>query len=239
MDPIVEHKLLALVSVAYADRVQCGQPGCGHSVYRQIHVVQEGEKLRVLGSTCFSKRYGSAAALGSARFGEGGGRPLTPEERQLLVENAALLLARFEDEERARALVPTPAQQLALKPVKPPPGPAPRLASRPVFTSVNASPWNWMKPLTSMAYFKLKDGTGWVRVQRTDGKQLLVPWPAFDGWEEALPARIGSVDSACGGYVLDDVVAAVKYLRSLGEWEKVGGVWRDIAAEAAKKATGR
>lgn len=53
MDPIVEHKLLALVSVAYADRVQCGQPGCGHSVYRQIHVVQEGDKLRVLGSNLF------------------------------------------------------------------------------------------------------------------------------------------------------------------------------------------
>lgn len=73
MDPIVEHKRLARMSVAYDDRVQCGQSGCGHSVYRQIHVVQEGEKLRVLGSACFSKGYGSAAALGSGRFGGGGG----------------------------------------------------------------------------------------------------------------------------------------------------------------------
>lgn len=56
--------LLAIVSVEYEDRVRCGQPSCGHSVYRRIHVVREDEKLLVLGSTCFEKRYGTATVLG-------------------------------------------------------------------------------------------------------------------------------------------------------------------------------
>ncbi|MDI1270480.1 MAG: hypothetical protein PSV40_15440 [Polaromonas sp.] len=238
MDTIVEHKLLAIVSVDHADRIQCGQPGCGHSVYRQIHVVKDGEKPLVLGSTCFAKRYGSAAALGSPRFGGGGGRPLTAEERSLLVDNTALLLTRFE-EERARTLMPEPSEPLTFKPRVPLLSPESRLSPLPAFTSAKATPWKWAKPLTSMAYFKLKDGTGWVRIQRTDGKQLLVPWPTFEGWDEALPANIGLVDSACGGYVLANLVATVKYLRSIGQWDMVGGVWRDIAAEVAKRATGR
>lgn len=237
MDPIVEHQLLAIVSVDHADRVQCGQPGCGHSVYRQIHVVKEGEKLLVLGSTCFAKRYGSAAALGTPRFGRGSGRPLTTEERRLLVENTALLITRFE-EERARTLTPAPTEPLTFKRV-PPLVPESRFPALPAFTSPKPTPWKWAKPMTSMAYFKLKDGTAWVRIQRTDGKQLLVPWPTFEGWDEALPANIGFVDSACSGYVLADLVATVKYLRSIGEWDIVGGVWRDIAAEVAKRAIGR
>lgn len=238
MEPVVDHKLFAIVSVDYADRVQCGQLGCGHSVYRQIHVVQEGEKTFVLGSTCFAKRYGSIAALGSPRFGGGGGRPLTTEERTFLVENTVLLMTRFE-EERARAHMLTSSEPHPIKPLARPSGSTSRIASVPAFTSAKAIPWNWEKPLTSFAYFKLKDGTGWVRIQRTDGKQLLVPWPTFEGWDEALPANIGLVDSTCSGYVLADLVATVKYLRSIGEWDMVSGVWREIAAEVAKRAIGR
>ena len=91
-------KLLAIVSVEHADRVRCGQPTCGHSVYRRIHVVRESEKLLVVGSTCFAKRYGTDGALGMARFGGGEGRMLTDEERQLLLNNTEALIARFEEE---------------------------------------------------------------------------------------------------------------------------------------------
>lgn len=163
---------------------------------------------------------------------------MTTEERKLLVENTVLLMTRFE-EERARARMLTPSRPLPIKPLAPPPGPTSRMAPVPAFTSAKAIPWKWAKPLTSIAYFKLKDGTGWVRIQRADGKQLLVPWPTFEGWDEALPANIGLVDSACSGYVLADLVATVKYLRSIGEWDIVGGVWRDIAAEVAKRDAGR
>lgn len=34
-------KLLAIVSVDPAKRVQCQNPGCGHGVYAAIHVVEK------------------------------------------------------------------------------------------------------------------------------------------------------------------------------------------------------
>jgi len=78
-------ELLAIVGVDQSQRVRCGQPGCGHSVYRHIHVVREGADLIVLGSTCFEKRYGGISILGAPRYGGGSGKQLTEEERLLLV----------------------------------------------------------------------------------------------------------------------------------------------------------
>ena len=34
-------RLRAIVTVDEQDRVRCQQPGCGHSVYAAIHVVEE------------------------------------------------------------------------------------------------------------------------------------------------------------------------------------------------------
>ncbi len=90
-----------------------------------------------------------------------------------------------------------------------------------------------MKPGTSFGYFKLNDGTGWVRVQRNDGQQMLAPWPMFEGWDEALPAHIGAAHLDFGAYALRDVVGAVEYLRRQTVREKVSGLWRDIASVAS------
>jgi len=224
-------KLLAIVSVEHDDRVRCGQPNCGHSVYRRIHVVRENSKLLVLGSTCFAKRYGADTALGGAKYGGGEGRPLTEAERQLLVSNTEALLAQFE-EEAAR-----------LQPAKVKPAP-PAIQSKPVTASPphfhlpahRETPWEWVKPWTSVLYLKLKDGSGWIRAQRRDEKHVLVPWPAFDGWDEALPPLFGQADNEYGGYVLPDVVPALQYLRNQSEWETKPGRWSDVMAEIASKS---
>jgi len=225
-------KLLAIVSVEHADSVRCGQPTCGHSVYRRIHVVRESEKLLVLGSTCFAKRYGTDGALGMARFGGGEGRMLTDEERQLLLNNTEALIARFEEE---AALL----QAAKVKPVPTALQPSPVNAS-PRATAVNypqETPWAWVKPWSSVVYLKLKDGSGWIRAQRKDDKHLLVPWPVFDGWDEALPPLFGPIDSECGGHVLPDVATALRYLRNQAEWETKPGRWRDVMAEIANRTT--
>jgi len=241
MNTTTTAKLLAIVSVEHEDRVKCGQPGCGHSIYRAIHVVKDSGSLVVLGSTCFAKRYGSPATLGTARFGTGdGGRTLTAEERMLLVDNTAELLVRFEAEElaQAKALADTKLVHVipqVHQPLKPkfdsPTVPRTNWAAMPGYSASSPTPWNWMKPLTSMAYFRLRDGTGWVRVQHRDSRQLLLPWPVFDGWDEAFPPSIGVVDSDCGGYVLPaDVRASISYLRSRAEHELVTGIWKEIVA---------
>ena len=240
MDQHTAPQLLAIVEVPPADRVLCGQPGCGHSVWKAIHVVKDGTELLVLGSTCFEKRYGFGHALGAPHYGSGGdSRKLTSEERQLLAENTAELLARFEEEERIRAEALAAAQAEAKAAaaarlaalVRPAPLREPRTVEVMAFNPVKTSPYPWMKPGTSLCYFKLRDGSGWVRVQRKDGKQILVPWPAADGWDEALPAHIGLADQEHGGYVVENLQAAVAYLRKVGDWDKVFGSWKELTSQ--------
>jgi hypothetical protein len=89
--------------------------------------------------------------------------------------------------------------------------------------------WPWMKPGTSLGYFKLRDGSGWVRVQRQDNQHMLVPWPEVDGWEEAMPARLGTPYPALGGYLIHNVQDAVAYLIRAGEPCRVFGSIRELA----------
>jgi hypothetical protein len=244
MDQNTAPQLLAIVEVSPAGRVLCGQPGCGHSVWKAIHVVRDGTELLVLGSTCFEKRYGNGHSLGVPHYGGGGeSRKLTSQECQLLAENTAELLARFKEEERvcAQALALAQAEATATATaaaaarlaafVRPVPSRVPRTADIFVFNSVKPPPCPWMKPATSLGYFKLRDGSGWVRVQRKDGQQILVPWPAADGWDEALPAHIGLADLEHGGYVVADLRTAVEYLRKVGDWDRVFGSWKELTSQ--------
>lgn len=110
---MTEFRLLAVVEVPQADRVVCQAPGCQHPVFRRIHVVRKDGQLTVLGSECFKKLFGEGHSAPS--YGTGEGRLLTPEERQLLVENTARLIAQFEAEhlaalERARVAAELRAQ---------------------------------------------------------------------------------------------------------------------------------
>lgn len=211
-------------------------------MYRAIHVVKDGNGLLVLGSTCFAKRFGSGKAqLGTASFGGGDGRKLTAEERQLLVNNTAELLARFEAEERRRveALAAAAARELdertrhALK------APAVSLTNSrpqglPAMNTVKTPSWPWVKSNASFGYFKLHDGSSWVRVLHKNGRHILVPWPDTEGWDEALPGYLGTPDQEIGGYVLADVQKTVAYLQTIGEPCRVFGTWRDLIKFCSK-----
>lgn len=94
-------QLLAIVGVEKDDRVVCQAPGCGHGVYRRIHVVRlDDGHLGVYGSDCFERLF-SHLVRRSPQYGSGEGRDLTPEERLMLAENTERLIARFEDEHQA------------------------------------------------------------------------------------------------------------------------------------------
>jgi len=91
-------QLLAVVEVDKADRVVCQAQGCGHGVYRRIHVVRQVDgSLGVYGSDCFDKLFGHLADK-APTYGSGDGRELTAEERQMLAENTERLIAQFEAE---------------------------------------------------------------------------------------------------------------------------------------------
>lgn len=152
----------------------------------------------VLGSTCFQKRYGSATALGKALYWGGKDILLTTEERALLMENTQALLSRFEAEEarlreeaeqkllrlRAEFARRSLSKQASVAATIQIPGMR-GMPLRGVF------PWPWMMPGSSVAAFKLRDGSGWLRVQHKNRKHFIVPWPSFDGWEESLPPVVG------------------------------------------------
>lgn len=187
-------RLMAVVEVDKSERVYCAQPGCHNTVYKAIHIVKEAGQLLVLGSTCFEKRYGSLKALGKAQHWGGNGKLLTSEERALLEQNTQALLARFEEEEVGLRQEPElKLQRLretslrASSAIKEPTIPLRHMPTVRSMAPRGVFPWPWMMPASSVAAFKLRDGTGWVRVQHKDRRQFIVPWPTFDGWEEALP----------------------------------------------------
>lgn len=218
-------QLLAVVCFdSKKEQVKCGYPGCKHYVYRKIHVVEDAGEISILGSTCFAKKYRGKEPLGTANFSYGGeGKMLTAEERELLLQNTAALIARFEQERKARQ------QQDEQSRILPPPSAVSLAVQRsPSVVAVAESPWPWQRLQSSNWYILLQDGSGWVRVQHTDGKQLLVPWPVFDGWDEALPPQVGEPSEEFGGYVLSNVPAALDYLRARRDWESKAGRWKDV-----------
>lgn len=90
--------LLAIVEVDKADRIQCQAEGCGHSVYKRIHVVLAGLEFKVLGSQCYERLYGQTSEAAAPQYGSGTGKLLTAEERLVLVENTAAFIEALEAE---------------------------------------------------------------------------------------------------------------------------------------------
>jgi len=100
--------LAVIVEVPFEDRVQCQCKACGHAVYRQVHIITWTDgRIECWGQSCYERELGATVQgrAGKAIRGSGGGRVLTPEERELLRHNREQLIAKFrkEEEERAQA----------------------------------------------------------------------------------------------------------------------------------------
>lgn len=227
--------LKAIVSVNKEDRVRCGEVGCGRSVFRAIHVVQDDDVLLVLGSTCFAMRYGGSDALGNPSYGRSSGRQLTEAEREMLASNTAALLARFqaEDEEKERLQIEVLSRSVAPLAIT---HPANHVSQQPLSTGLFNSPWPWANLGKSMLYISFADGTAWIRVEHKDGKQRLVPWPKSDGWDEAWPASVGNVDLELGCLFVSDIKSAITHLRKYSAFDKVVGNLRELNALIAQNA---
>jgi len=158
--------LLAVVEVDKADRIQCQADGCGHSVYKRIHIVLAGLKFKVLGSQCYERLYGRTTLTSQApQYGTGAGRLLTQEERLILVENtaafiealeaervelervAALEAAQLRKNESARAAIrPAPAEQQSERPQY-----IAKDARSPIYEGGEMLRWRWKTPEATTA----------------------------------------------------------------------------------------
>lgn len=94
--------LLAIVEVPYGDRVRCMANGCGHSVYKQVHILRHGGSLQVYGSTCFAREFhGHIVKTSKPHLTGSVVRTLTSEERELLATNTERLIQQLESEHAA------------------------------------------------------------------------------------------------------------------------------------------
>lgn len=158
--------LLAVVEVDKADRIQCQAEGCGHSVYKRIHVVLAGLEFKVLGSQCYDRLHGQTALCGhTPQYGSGSGRLLTPEERLVLVENTAAFIEALEVERvelESRAALQADwqrqnelarATRLIVLPVQRPEPPEhiDRDVRSPIYEGGEMLRWRWKSPQTTAA----------------------------------------------------------------------------------------
>lgn len=210
-------RLLAIVAVPSARRVMCQQPGCGHSIYAAIHVVEENGSILVLGSKCFVKRYGHERALGEPSYSAGGGNGsvLSEEQRQMLINNAAELMACFKDQHE-QATAASQAKLRALRERFVPPAVMRRPAA-PASLYPSTHPWPWQHEKNgSVGVVRAPDGQCWIRVQHKDGSQKIVPWPVFDGWDETFPPSFGVAETDIGAYSVPNIMKAMQWLKERG-----------------------
>ncbi len=91
--------LLAIIEVPHEKRVRCSADGCGHSVYKKVHLVRVDGHTQVYGSDCFAKLFGeSVLGRSEPKYGGTNGRLLTPEEIAMLAMNTEHLVEEFERE---------------------------------------------------------------------------------------------------------------------------------------------
>ena len=89
-------QLMAVVEVDQQDRILCQREGCGHSVYKRIHIVLENGSFAILGSECFQKLYGDGGGDVEPRYGSSTGRALSSDERIALIDNTARFIEMLE-----------------------------------------------------------------------------------------------------------------------------------------------
>lgn len=93
----------------------------------------------------------------------------------------------------------------------------------------NATPWAiWRKSNTTFMFYGLHDETGWMVITHQDGRLIAVPWPFFEGWDEALPDRFGKADPTLGGIFVNDFSLLALYLRDKHKILRFSTTWQDI-----------
>lgn len=118
-------------------------------------------------------------------------------------------------------------------PQAPPPSPVPATAPRASVTvEVDESPWAaWRKPRSAFLFYGLKDGSAWVLFARKEGGHVMAPWPEqFEGWDEAMPAKIGEADLDRGVYVLRDQTQTMIFLGALSRKITTASTWVELIA---------
>lgn len=94
-------ELLIIVELPENKKVLCQAEGCGHSVYKRVHVIRELDKLSVYGEDCAKKRFGKTLRKPVISKKKLDGYVLSERDIEQLLENTQLFIddmqTRFEE----------------------------------------------------------------------------------------------------------------------------------------------
>lgn len=124
-------------------------------------------------------------------------------------------------------------EQIAARPPQLVDMPTPSPVAKPApADELDESPWAaWRKPRSAFVYYGLQDGSAWVMFTHRDGRHVMAPWPNLeDGWDEALPARLGEPDLQLGVYVLRNQTQAMIYLGQMRPKVRTASNWAELVA---------
>jgi hypothetical protein len=103
------------------------------------------------------------------------------------------------------------------------PEPAKQVVSKPLWESER-------DPLSSYFFYRLKSDDAWIMFKRHDGTHAIVPWPsAVEGWEEALPPKVGTFEVARTAYRVHDIGDAMMWLGTNSKVVRITGDLNEIA----------
>lgn len=98
-----EIELLAVIEVPKTKTVLCQAQQCGRSVYRAVHILREGENLRIYGSECAKKLFGASGGRAQPNRKPVITADLTERDVDLLNANTAALLEELRHRYAKRA----------------------------------------------------------------------------------------------------------------------------------------
>jgi hypothetical protein len=93
-----ELEFVAIVEVPEHKKIVCQAEGCGHSVFRRVHVIKQGSDIGVFGSTCAAKMFGQLLKNSRPTIHMSEGINLSEPDVELLEQNTRELIAKLQRE---------------------------------------------------------------------------------------------------------------------------------------------
>jgi len=93
-----DFEFITIVEVPEHKKVWCQAKGCGHTVYRRVHVIRQNGQISVFGSDCAKRLFGEKLKNAKPVIHQSDGIPLTDADVELLKNNTEELIARLKQE---------------------------------------------------------------------------------------------------------------------------------------------
>ncbi len=90
-----DFEFLAVIGIPKSKRVLCQAVGCGHSVYKRVHVFRLGGNISIYGSECAKKILGAQENEHTPRYTSATGINLSELDAQMLKDNTGKLLEKL------------------------------------------------------------------------------------------------------------------------------------------------